>query len=793
MKKIINILMMCLGFSVPSYADTYENPVVETDAIWQNVPNALKSAMWMWPGEGSWGYDITNSYAGFRKTFDIKNKPQKAIMYITADATYRLYINGEFVCNGPARGYQRSWPYDEVDVARYLKVGKNVIAVRVFNPGRHTFSYVFEGRAGLLFALDMGKDCVIKSDTKIKCRRLVGYHRETAPYSVQRENQEHVDLRIENPEWILPEFDDSSWDTGTKWARSCYNAMPYYSFEERMIPMNEYKIISMKTLVAEGEGKALDNSDKVQNVAKLIAMEGETLQKGIEKQQTSFVVSPSAKDMQRSYLIDFGKVNVGIPIFKVEGANGGEIIDTLFTEYYTDGYDVDNPYNIGSMRSMANRMICRKGSFTHEFHALQGFRYMLVRVRNNSSQLKITPTLRWAAYPHADKGVFKVSNDNAQKIWNACKHTQKICSLDAYVDTPFREQAQWWGDARVQAWNSFFISGDTKLLRRGIKIISMQQVPNGLTYGHAPTFAHSCILPDFSLTWIMTIWDYYWQTGSIEPYLKHKKVVDAIISYFENMTDEKTGLVKYDNRYWLFLDWTGIQKSGQPAILNHWYLQAMDKLVLMCKQNNLQADAKRYERIAKNIRKSIQTHLINKDGLAVDGILPDGTQNKLCSIQAQIVSKMNNIEGFDFEKAKTKILLPYLRSDLKTHAEPSSFWVVYVFMTMVDAGYGQDVYNFIMRRWKDMGEYGTTFENYDASKMTHSHAWTAHPAFILPQILGGIKQLSAGWKKVSINPSNIEDAYEIVYPTPLGDIVVKKESGKKPRVEIPVGIEIVNK
>jgi hypothetical protein len=45
MKKIINILMMCLGFSVTSYADTYENPVVETDAIWQTVPNALKSAM----------------------------------------------------------------------------------------------------------------------------------------------------------------------------------------------------------------------------------------------------------------------------------------------------------------------------------------------------------------------------------------------------------------------------------------------------------------------------------------------------------------------------------------------------------------------------------------------------------------------------------------------------------------------------------------------------------------------------------------------------------------------------
>ena len=142
-------------------------------------------------------------------------------MYITADATYRLYINGNFVCNGPARGYQRSWPYDEVDVSRYLKIGRNVIAVRVHNPGRHTFNYVFEGRAGLLFALDMGDCGIVKSDSRIRCRRMIGYDRNTAPYSVQRENQEHVDLRIEDPEWIQPNFNDSSWNLGTHWAKTC--------------------------------------------------------------------------------------------------------------------------------------------------------------------------------------------------------------------------------------------------------------------------------------------------------------------------------------------------------------------------------------------------------------------------------------------------------------------------------------------------------------------------------------------------------------------------------------------
>ncbi len=791
MKNIICLLAL-LGLGATTiFGATYEKPVVENESLWTQVPSALKQARWVWPTPGSWGYDITNSYAAFRKTFNLSDIPEKAVMNITADQSYRLYINGKFVCNGPARGYQRSWPFDQIDVKNYLQKGKNVIAVRVHNVGRHTFSYVFEGRAGLLFALDMGKQGLITSSSNISARRQNGCARDTAPYSVQMGNQEHIDLRRENPEWINVDFDEKGWSSRAEAKNPVYNSMPYYSLEPRQIPMNEYKILPMKTLVAVGEGKSFSDAEKYRNIAELIDKDGEKLQTRIGKNQDFIIVSPNKRGRQSSFLVDFGKVNVGFPIFKVEGAKGGEIIDVFFCEYYTDGFAVYNPYAEGSMRALANRMICKEGNFTSEFFSLQGFRYMLIRVRNNTSEIKITPTLCWAAYPHEDKGVFRVSNPNAQRIWEASKHTQKICSLDAYVDTPHREQAQWWGDARVQAWNSFFISGDSRLLRRGIRNIAMQQVPNGLTYGHAPTFAHSCILPDFSLTWILTLWDYYWQTGSVEPYLTHKNVVDGIISYFENMKDAKTGLVKYDPRYWLFLDWTGIQKSGQPALLNHWYLNALDNLVRLCSENNLDDDAKRYALLASKIRKSIETYLISPDGLAYDGILDNGKPNEKYTVQAQVMSKMNNIAGFDFEKASKLLILPYLNGSLKTHAAPSSYWVVYLFRAMIEAGYSKQVYNFIMRNWAEMGKYGSTFENYNNPHMSRSHAWSAHPAFILPRILSGIEQRSAGWKKVSVKPCLLEDEFEVVYPTPLGNISVSKKRDEDAKIDIPKAIEIV--
>ena len=110
---------------------------------------------------------------------------------------------------------------------------------------------------------------------------------------------------------------------------------------------------------------------------------------------------------------------------------------------------------------------------------------------------------------------------------------------------------------------------------------------------------------------------------------------------------------------------------------------------------------------------------------------------------------------------------------------------------MIEAGYSKQVYNFIMRNWAEMGKYGSTFENYNNPHMSRSHAWSAHPAFILPRILSGIEQRSAGWKKVSVKPCLLEDEFEVVYPTPLGNISVSKKRGEDAKIDIPKAIEIV--
>jgi hypothetical protein len=65
-------------------------------------------------------HDLNNGFAVFRKAFVLETVPKRARLSITADQAYRLFINGTYVCSGPARGFQAHWPFDQLDVAAHL-------------------------------------------------------------------------------------------------------------------------------------------------------------------------------------------------------------------------------------------------------------------------------------------------------------------------------------------------------------------------------------------------------------------------------------------------------------------------------------------------------------------------------------------------------------------------------------------------------------------------------------------------------------------------------------------------
>ena len=730
----------------------------------KNVPDALKTAQWIWPYPYL-NFDIANSYALFRTPVVLDAAPKKAMAYISADQNYMLYVNGELVARGPARGFQRSQPFDAVDVSKYLKKGKNLFAVRAYCVGRSTFAYVSEGVAGAIFAYDIdGK--VYASSPSTKCLRQTSCDRDTAPMSMQLNNQEHIDMRLEPVGWTDFDFDDSKW--GRSEGGRPYNYMPYFELEERAIPMLNLKMLPAPKVVACGGGKSGWDCERIRNVFELLDLEKSKV--SATSQNMPVVVKANKVGEFSEFVVEYPRMVVGSLVLEVEGAKGGEIVDILTDEAVDADFKLVHDPKEHCKPQIGARLICRKGSFKHEFFQIMGFKSAVVRVRNNSADFKLNLLVRWSAYPLEEKGKLRTSDTLVNRIWEASVHTQRICTLDAYVDTPWREQAQWWGDARVHGWNTFFIANDPRVLARGIHIIGSQVAPDGLTYGHAPTMAHHCILPDFSLVWILTIWDYYWQTGDIGLFAENKAVADGIVKYYQSRLSPR-GLPTYDPLHWLFLDWTNLPKDGEPSLLALLYLETLDKMTEMAKLSNMPSEAARYAGYAKSLRAAIGKHLLRPDGLVCDGILSNGKVSTKTSIHSQIWAKTANLEGLDFAKAKRELILPYLRGEKTPEAEPSPYWAVYMFKQMIDDGNQKEVFDFIKKRWAVMADFGSTWEKY-SDKASHSHAWSAHPSFLLPQILSGIKQTAAGWRDFTVNPNYFVDEAEIVWPTPRGNITV---------------------
>ena len=87
----------------------------------------MKDARWI-TKQGTGASDNATYY--FKKSFDLE-VVKEAKVEVSAQARYKLYINGEFVACGPCKGTREKTYFDTVDVTNYLKVGNNDIFVEV--------------------------------------------------------------------------------------------------------------------------------------------------------------------------------------------------------------------------------------------------------------------------------------------------------------------------------------------------------------------------------------------------------------------------------------------------------------------------------------------------------------------------------------------------------------------------------------------------------------------------------------------------------------------------------------
>ena len=69
----------------------------------------------------------------FRRVVDLTKKPVRFPVRVTADNRFILYVNGARVAAGPSTGDITHWRIETIDLARYLRRGRNAIAAVVWD------------------------------------------------------------------------------------------------------------------------------------------------------------------------------------------------------------------------------------------------------------------------------------------------------------------------------------------------------------------------------------------------------------------------------------------------------------------------------------------------------------------------------------------------------------------------------------------------------------------------------------------------------------------------------------
>lgn len=784
---------------------------METPTVWTHP--IFGDANWLWINDKT--RDFRDFRMQFRRTFELTETPTAAEIVITADSGYQLHVNGEYVTRGPARGFQRSWPFDRVEVGALLKPGRNVIAVQVHQLGISNFQYIHQNNGGLLVAGQIGP-VNVATGLEWKLREAPGFTRAVDRLSQQTGWQEHYDARFDPFDaWKDLDYDDSAWSTADGFLGRVAGGLPWHDFEERGIPPLTSEVIAPKQVVSRSEWTSAEDHANPQNLVNLFV--------GEQKRWTPADESADALSLPRNgsvdavgAVLDFGTEVVGTPIIEVEGAVDGEMVDLLCCESLTESVpDLLPKWEAGSKMSFGNRVTLAKGGVRHEFNAIWGFRYLIVIRRHggDAGELTLRIRLRQTLYPLEETGLFSSSDETLNGIWNICRNAVRSCMLDAFVDCPWREQAQWWGDSMVISRSAFYLSADARLLARGIRLLGSQRLPGGLTPAYAPAGNPHPIV-DFSLVWIVSQWSYYFETGDLSVFRASRDRVREVLDYFRT-APVMEGLLCKDPRYWLFLDWCRkLHKEGVPATLNLWWLWALKVAADLFALTEDQAISDFYRKEELRLRDRIINALYDDDdGSLADGLTWQGERVSTSSPHATALAILLDLLPNENERLARETLLPPLNGDWRPPDPsdengfvkdllPTPFFMYYIFEALKKTGFHHQVIDVIRRwwgEWVDMG-LATTPEMWEfqvvKGSISQCHAWSGHPLAHFAEILLGVTQAEPGWKTIRFNPKTLPgERFSGVVPTPFGPIAVNVDhtgSELKKRIEPPEGVMVVD-
>ena len=701
--------------------------------------------------------DITDIHTFFTKNFVSEKKAVKsAKFFITGDDVYKLYINGEFVGEGPAQSYPFSYNYNCYDVTDLIKSGDNNIGIHLYYQGLFNI-YLMSGDnlCGLIAQLEItyedGEVQSIVSDRSWQYNECTAYSSRYR-YGYQTQFSEDIDLAKWDPEWYYREG-----------KRVCVVSRSY-PCHYNLVPQITSPVKHEKIYPAE------------------------------------------VKQIENGWFIDFGKELTGSPVFSLCGKKN-DIVAVRFGEELNDDGSVR--FNIRANCNYNDFITLCGEKKTVEYFDYKGFRYMEILYPPKDFDISELYILH-RNYPYPENpAVFESSSQLLNDIWRMCEHGVKIGTQDTYYDCPTREKGGFIGDALITGLSHLILTGDTKIYKKFIMdcINTSRYCP--VIMAHIPTYDIN-FCADYSLLVPLFLEEYYNYTGDMEFIKQALPVTEGVLEYFSQFFNSEGLLadIKHmekvpESMETILIDWPPNLRDGfdfakglksANTVINMFLYGAVKT---MAKLYSIVGDKKRSEELIKlytDVGSSLikntydkQTHLFADT--------PDSTHSALHSNTLQMFFGLTPPDGFDsiVELIKERRL------------NCGVYFAYFVIKGLYNIGRQDVAYDLLTGKdshsWYNMLCEGATscMEAWGKDQKWNTswcHPWSSSPIYFIKGEILGIKAASPGMKKIEIAPHIPDDLdhMKLDFPIPDGRICAefrRTSDGIRYTVCAPKDIDIV--
>jgi len=712
-----------------------------------NAGPELQGSM-VWLASAPYG---TQVYAAFRKTVEIPAAVDGASLHIFADSRYMLWVNGRYVERGPCRFDPAAPEYDTLDVAPYLKPGRNILTVLVHHyhdakadkepegfcgrimrhqPG---FAVKLEGRCADGSAIALSSDAAWRGTTKTR------FLPSAPSWSSIPDN---IDARLDDGDWTALDYDDSGWENaapvdGALWGPLRPRAIPYLR-ETPFVP---------QTLVKRSD--APDGAARALSEALPLAI-------------------PSGQDV----VLDVGRSVLAYDVIDFE-AEAGTALEILHGSGWRDG-NLDEAY-------FPNRYIARAGRQTYSAGDTFGFRYMRIRAEGGPVLVHgVTVVNR--VYPFERVGRFRCNDPFLNQLWERSIRTVELCSEDSYTDCSTRERVEWMGDAALSEYpitRAVFagpgadgrpVYSDPRLARNILWHIGLSQQEDGRVKAHHPSDRWDIhgYIEDYACLWIHTLRSYYDNSGNVE---FARELWPRVVKQLEWFLGHRTERGLVNAREFVFASNPLAYKVCEGATLNAYVHGALLDAAYLANALGETASAERFTREAASLRENINAHLWDGDAKAYHGSILNGEKTPLTAYAAMTALYF----GVAPEEHRDALVAWLAANHGQVGSPFEHFFVFEVLYGANDPTLDALALEIMRSKWASTlarQDLDTVFEGFGGGALCHNMG--APPSYFLSTRVLGVRRegpISQGGLVVDPRPGGLAEAEGVVM-TELGPVAV---------------------